>query len=81
MALSAAYGANATIAKTEEELEDRHQSLFGDADNADDIKISMPTDGHANGTHDHDVSGHGQIPAQMQNGSDSSHPLRVGLGR
>lgn len=74
----AAYGSNATVAKTDEELEDRHQSLFGDADNADDINISMPSNNQANGDHaDGDAGSNGQIPAHMRNGADSSHPLRV----
>lgn len=75
---AAAYGSNATVAKTEEELEDRHQSLFGDADSADDIKISMPSSDNANGAHANGESGsNSQIPAQTHNGTDSSHPVRV----
>lgn len=73
----AAYGSNATVAKTEEELEDRHQSLYGDADSADDIKISMPRNDNADGTQSNGNAGNNQIPAQVQNGADSAHPLRV----
>ncbi|KAL3160198.1 hypothetical protein ABBQ32_010959 [Trebouxia sp. C0010 RCD-2024] len=71
-----AYGSNATVAKTEEELEDRHQSLYGDADSADDIKISMPRNDNADGTQSNGNAGNNQIPAQVQNGADSAHPLR-----
>ena len=68
------------MSKTDEELEDRHQSLYGDADGADDIKISMPSNGHTDADQfNGDAGGHGQIPAQLQNGTDSSHPLQVSL--
>ena len=77
---AAAYGSNATVAKTEEELEDRHQSLYGDADSADDIKISMPSNDISNGAHGNgDAASKRQIPAQVQSASDSAHPLRVSL--
>ena len=70
------------MAKTEEELEDRHRALFGDADNADDITIELPaSNGHA---HEDRVNGDagrdGNV--QMQNGANgagSSHPARVCL--
>ena len=82
---AAAYGSTATVAKTEEELEDRHQSLFGDADSADDIKITMPSKDQANGEN---VSGahlngeagtNGQIPTQTHNGTDGQDPPNVSL--
>lgn len=89
----AAYGSNATVAKTEEELEDRHTALFGDYDNADDIKVDLPN-GNGNAYEDraNGDAGTGTIGtaqnsaaqssngnAQIQNGfcTDSSHPLRV----
>jgi len=78
--LAAAYGANATVAKTEEELEDRHRALFGDADNADDITIELPaSNGHAHEDHVNGDAGRNGN-AQMQNGvngTGSSHPARV----
>ena len=86
----AAYGSNATVAKTEEELEDRHQSLFGDADSADDIKITMPSNNTANGKHadgEHvngahvngEAGSNGQDPTQMHNGTDEPTPPDVSL--
>ena len=81
----AAYGSNATVAKTEEELEDRHQSLFGDADSADDIKITMPSNNNANGKHANDahVNGEagssGQNLTQTHNNSEEPNPLNVSL--
>ena len=72
------------MAKTEEELEDRHQSLLGDADNSDDIKIDMANsnnsnaNGHTNGEH---VASHpgsnGQIPTQMHNGRHDANLANV----
>ena len=44
-----AYGANAIVAKTDEEIADRESSLYGDYDNADDIKINMPGSKPSNG--------------------------------
>jgi hypothetical protein len=80
--LAAAYGANATVAKTEEELEDRHRALFGDADNADDITIDLPaSNGHAYEDHVNGDAGRNGN-AQMQNGGNgtgSSHTPRVCL--
>ena len=79
----AAYGSNATVAKTEEELEDRHQSLFGDADGADDIKITMPSKDTANGE---DANGahlngeavsNGQNLTQERNSTHEPSPLNV----
>ncbi|KAL0051690.1 hypothetical protein WJX82_000289 [Trebouxia sp. C0006] len=74
-----AYGANATVAKTEEELEDRHRALFGDADNADDITIELPaSNGHAHEDHVNGDAGRNGN-AQMQNGvngTGGSHPAR-----
>lgn len=76
----AAYGSNARVAKTDEELEDRHQSLFGDADSADDIKITMPSSDNANGQHVNGEAGsNGQIPTQMHNGTDEPNPPNVSL--
>lgn len=77
---NAAYGANATVAKTEEELEDRHRALLGDADNADDVMVDLPT-GNGNAYEDHvngDTGTNGQ--AHTQNGVDGtegSYPARV----
>lgn len=45
----AAYGSNATVAKTEEELADRDAALYGDYGSADDIKINMPGHAQSNG--------------------------------
>lgn len=79
----AAYGSTATVAKTEEELEDRHQSLFGDADSADDIRIPMPSSEHANGEHANGTrlngrpGSNGKIPTQTHNGTDGPNPPRV----
>ena len=45
----AAYGTTAIVAKTEEELEDRRQALFGDYDTAEDVVVNLPAtkeDGH-----------------------------------
>ena len=83
MRAAAAYGSTATVAKTEEELEDRHQSLFGDADSADDIQITMPSKDQANREHvsDAHLNGeagtNGQIPTQMHNGADGQEPPNV----
>lgn len=78
----AAYGSNATVAKTDEELEDRHQSLFGDADSADDIKITMPSNDGVNGAHLKGEGGsNGQIPTQMHNGTDEPNPTNVSLSK
>lgn len=44
------YGANAVVAKTEEELYDRHVALYGDASNVDDIVVEvMDANGYTNG--------------------------------
>lgn len=49
LVFSAAYGANAIVAKTNEELEDRDAALYGDYSNEDDIKINMPGNAQGNG--------------------------------
>ena len=70
------------MAKTEEELEDRHRALFGDADNADDITIELPvSNGHAHEDHvngDAGRNGNAQVQNGV-NGTGSSHPTRVCL--
>lgn len=71
----AAYGANATVAKTEEELEDRHRALLGDADHADDVVVDLPT-GNGNAYEDH-VNGDAGTNGHMQNGVDGTEGLRV----
>ena len=56
------YGASATIAKTEEELYDRHLALYGDGNSADDIIVEMSDgDVHADGQ----ANGHEQIKAEV----------------
>ena len=76
----AAYGANATVAKTEEELEDRHRALLGDADNADDVMVDLPT-GNGNAYEDHvngDAGTNGQAHTQNGvDGTDGSYPAKV----
>ena len=72
---TAAYGANATVAKTEEELEDRHRALLGDADNADDVMIDLPT-GNGGAYEDH-VHGDAGTNGHMQNGVNGTEGSRV----
>ncbi|KAL3141609.1 hypothetical protein ABBQ32_004850 [Trebouxia sp. C0010 RCD-2024] len=45
LAFLPAYGDNATIAKTVEELEDRRASLYGEGRDADDVVIDLPAYG------------------------------------
>ena len=74
---TAAYGANATVAKTEEELEDRHRALLGDADNADDVVVDLHT-GNGNGkAYEDHVNGDAGTNGHMQNGVDGTQGLRV----
>ena len=54
LAFLPAYGANATVAKTAEELDDRRAALYGDGRDRDDVVIDLPAyeNGHAgNGIH------------------------------
>lgn len=59
LAFLPAYGSTATIAKTEEELEDRRAALYGDGRNADDVVINLPVYGAGIG----------------ENGSDTAEPM------
>ena len=76
------YGANAVVAKTEEELYDRHVALFGDANSADDIVVEMSeTNGHENVTahgheHGHDV-GNDHIKAEVGRLLKQMNPLHL----
>ena len=59
------YGASATIAKTEEELYDRHLALYGDASSADDIIVEMTHGGARANGHEHIKAEVGEICAWL----------------
>lgn len=57
------YGANAVIAKTEEELYDRHVALYGDVNCADDVIVDVV---NADGDNTGSVGQHDGIRAEVR---------------
>lgn len=76
------YGANAVVAKTEEELYDRHVALFGDANSTDDIVVDMSEtsgheNGHARGHEQRHGVGEGHIKAEVGRPSKQMEPQHL----